>query len=172
MQDKEKLGAFLVERGVIFVEVKEEGAALHAAWEAWRKERGLKEAPFTSYLGCIPQKRTIVGRPNTPWPHILHEAGHLLAQAIPLSPKSEEIAWFGWEWAVVQHLDLCVREFLHDNKAYIINWDGPYAWREEVGDLKEEEAPLFFQERILEAQGLGVVDVNGVPLAHPNNLLQ
>jgi len=168
MTDKEKLLAFLAEKGVTFIEVKEEFAALRSVWEEWQ-EQGLKEAPFNSYLGIVPAKRAIVGRPTTPWPHILHEAGHLLAQAVPLASKEEEITWFGWEWAVVQHLHLSVLEFLQQNRDYGILWNGPYGYRDEVGVLRNaEEANSFFQERLQEAQSLGLVALDGTPLTCPN----
>jgi len=167
MTDKEKLWAFLAEKGVAFVEVQEEFAALRAVWEEWIA-RGIKEAPFTTYLGIVPAERSIVGRPSTPWPHILHEAGHLLTQAVPLAPKEEEITWFGWEWAVVQHLGLSQSEFLQENRDYGINWNGPDGYRDEVNQLKPHEVGTFFHERGQEAQSLGVVALDGTPLTCAN----
>lgn len=169
MTDKEKLLAFLAERGVSFIELPAHGYTRRLAWEEWKSERGLRAAPFTSFLGIAPALRAIVGCPNTHWSAILHEGGHLLASAEVLGPKEKEGDWFGWEWSVVQHLGLCAREFRIENRDYCINWNGPYGYRENIGDLLPiEEAPAFFQEKVMKAKQLGIVALNGTPLVHPN----
>jgi len=175
MTDKEKLLAFLAEKGVTYTTLVagwENGAACRSAWEEW-KAQGLKEAPFASFLGIVPATRTIVGCEKTPWPNILHESGHLLAAAEVLGPKDREADWLGWEWAVMRHLGLSRREFLFENRDYCINWTGAYGHRDTLGDLlPHEETDAFFRECLLTAQRLGVVALDGTPRVHPNRAAQ
>ncbi len=165
MTDKEKVIEFLGSLGLAYVEVQDQG--LHDAWQEWI-EAGVREAPFTSHLGILPKDMTIVGRPSTHWAGIIHEAGHLLCGATVLDRKEQEISWFGWEWAVTQHLGLPTDEFLHENRDYGISWDGPDGWREDVLHLRGSEVEAFFNMKVEEATRLGLVSADRRPLIHPS----
>lgn len=170
MTDKEKVVQFLAGLGLTYIEVPETFAALSAVWEEMTKDRGLREAPFTTYLGCIPDERAIVGRHHHHWASLIHEAGHLLCEPTVLDRKAQEIEWFGWEWAVVQYLDLPQDEFLKSNRDYGIDWHTPDGehYREEVGNLRAGEVEQFFGQKVETAKKLGLVLEDGTPVAHSN----
>lgn len=167
MTDKEKVVQFIVGMGLTYIELAEEGAALHAAWDEWCEDYGLRQAPFTAYLGIVPNERTIVARPHHHWTTLIHEAAHLLCERSVF--YGEEIGWFGWEWAVVQHLGLSREEFLRENRDYTISWEASdERWVEDVRDLRADEVDRFFNKKVAEAQRLGVVTEDGIPVAHEN----
>jgi hypothetical protein len=117
--DRRRLIAYLAtEFGVRVVE--------HEAAEAWRtlldeRPASWSEAPFTSHLGLVWDTFDIVATTETPWPHLLHEAGHLVATT-ERPDAAKEFTFFGWEMAVVEHLGLSMREFYEQNVEYGINW--------------------------------------------------
>jgi hypothetical protein len=118
-RDRRRLIAYLAtEFGVRVIEQE--------AAEAWRtlfdeRPASWSEAPFTSHLGVVWDKFEIVGTTETPWPHLLHEAGHLVATT-ERPDAAKEFTFFGWEMAVVEHLGLSMREFYDRNVEYGINW--------------------------------------------------
>ena len=118
-RDRRRLIAYLAtEFGVRVIE--------HDAAEAWRtmldeRPASWSEAPFASGLGCVWDKFEIVATTKTPWPHLLHEAGHLVATT-ERPDAAKEFTFFGWEMAVVEHLGLSMREFYDRNVEYGINW--------------------------------------------------
>jgi hypothetical protein len=97
------------------------------------KKEGISHAPFTSGLGIDRQKMEIHAVNNTPWGHLLHEAGHLLWG------MKDDISFIGWE------LDVCfthrmsmkaLRGSFHDYAVYWGVFDtvedldrNPRAWR-------------------------------------------
>jgi hypothetical protein len=116
-RDRRRLIAYLAtEFGVRVVERE-----ASTAWQWIHRPTGYSEAPFTSGLGCVWDKFEIVGTDETPWPHLLHEAGHLVATT-ERPDASKEFTFFGWEMAVVEHLGLSMREFYDRNVEYGINW--------------------------------------------------
>ena len=118
-RDRRRLIAYLAaEFGVRVVEQE--------AAEAWRtlfdeRPASWSEAPFTSHLGCVWDKFEIHTTPETPWPHLLHEAGHLVATT-ERPDAAKEFTFFGWEMAVVEHLGLSMWEFYDRSVEYGINW--------------------------------------------------
>jgi hypothetical protein len=91
------------------------------AWKWIHRPAGYSEAPFTSHLGVVWDKFEIHATTETPWPHLLHEAGHLVATT-ERPDAAKEFTFFGWEMAVVEHLGLSMREFYERNVEYGINW--------------------------------------------------
>lgn len=79
------------------------------------------EAPFTSGLGVVWDEFRIVATTETPWPHLLHEAGHLVATT-ERPDASKEFTFLGWEMAVVKHLGLSMKAFHESNAEYGICW--------------------------------------------------
>jgi hypothetical protein len=118
IRDRRRLIAYLAtEFGVRVIEHRERGwewhtrdAFPHFAW-----------APFTSHLAVVWDTFEIHATPETPWPHLLHEAGHLVATT-KRPDAAKEFTFFGWEMAVVEHLGLSMREFYERNVEYGINW--------------------------------------------------
>ena len=118
-RDRRRLIAYLAtEFGVRVIERE-----ASTAWRTLLDERpaSWSEAPFTSGLGCFWDKFEIIGTTETPWPHILHEAGHLVATT-ERPDAAKEFTFLGWEMAVVEHLGLSMREFYERNVEYGINW--------------------------------------------------
>jgi hypothetical protein len=118
-RDRRRLIAYLAaEFGVRVIEQE--------AAEAWRtlfdeRPASWSEAPFTSHLGVVWDKFEIHATNETPWPHLLHEAGHLVATT-ERPDAAKEFTFFGWEMAVVEHLGLSMREFYERNVEYGIDW--------------------------------------------------
>jgi hypothetical protein len=119
VRDRRRLIAYLAaEFGVRVIEQE--------AAEAWRtlfdeRPASWSEAPFTSHLGVVWDKFEIHATNETLWPHLLHEAGHLVATT-ERPDAAKEFTFFGWEMAVVEHLGLSMREFYERNVEYGINW--------------------------------------------------
>jgi hypothetical protein len=116
-RDRRRLIAYLGERFGVRVVEREASPA----WSWIHRPAGYSEAPFTSGLGVVWDKFEIVGTTETPWPHLLHEAGHLVATT-ERPDAAKEFTFFGWEMAVVEHLGLSAREFYDRNVEYGINW--------------------------------------------------
>ncbi len=116
-RDRRRLIAYLAtEFGVRVIERDAE-----IAWQWLHRPTGYSEAPFTSGLGVVWDTFDIITTPETPWPHLLHEAGHLVATT-ERPDAAKEFTFFGWEMAVVEHLGLSMREFYDRNVEYGINW--------------------------------------------------
>ena len=114
-RDRRRLIAYLAtEFGVRVIERE-----ASTAWRTLLDERpaSWSEAPFTSGLGCFWDKFEIIGTTETPWPHILHEAGHLVATT-ERPDAAKEFTFLGWEMAVVEHLGLSMKEFHRSNAEY------------------------------------------------------
>ena len=91
------------------------------AWKWIHRPAGYSEAPFTSGLGIVWDKFEIYATNETPWPHLLHEAGHIVATT-ERPDAAKEFTFFGWEMGVVEHLDLSMRTFYEQNAEYGVNW--------------------------------------------------
>lgn len=116
-RDRRRLIAYLAtEFGVRVIERE-----ASTAWQWINRPAAWSEAPFTSHLGCVWDKFEIVATTETPWPHLLHEAGHLVATT-KRPDAAKEFTFLGWEIAVVEHLSLSLREFYDRNVEYGINW--------------------------------------------------
>jgi hypothetical protein len=151
-RDRRRLIAYLATE--FGVRVVERDAA--TAWRSLLSERpaAWSEAPFTSHLGVVWDKFEIVGTDETPWPHLLHEAGHLVA-TLERPDAANEYKFFGWELGVVEHLGLSMREFYNRNAEYNVEWRGlstlaeiPFggkSWWKFVGEAQAESraAKLF-----------------------------
>jgi hypothetical protein len=117
-RDRRRLIAYLAtEFGVRVIEHRERG------WE-WHTRNTIPQfawAPFTNHLAVAWDAFEIHGTPETPWPHLLHETGHLVATT-ERPDTTKEFTFLGWEMAVVEHLGLSMREFHARNAEYGINW--------------------------------------------------
>jgi hypothetical protein len=129
LRDRRRLLAYLAtEFGVRVIE--------HDAAEAWRtllneRPASWSEAPFTSHLGCIWDRFEIIATTETPWPHLLHEAGHLVATT-ERPAAAKEFTFLGWEIGVVEHLGLSMKAFHASNAEYGVTFGQYY----EMGALK------------------------------------
>lgn len=134
----------------------------------WHKEEidGLKEAPFTVGLWLNMDKFEVHGSWNTPWAHILHEAGHLVATNKPLAAADEE-EFLGWEIAVIQYLKLSMLEWYENNREYGVNYSYlPDGYADELQDLRYGSRPFwqYVGARLHEAKELRLI-VQGEPAA-------
>jgi hypothetical protein len=128
-RDRRRLIAYLATK--FGVRVIEQEAA-----EAWRtlfdeRPASWSEAPFTSHLGVVWDKFEIHATTETPWPHLLHEAGHLVATT-ERPDAAKEFTFLGWEMAVVEHLGLSMKAFHASNAEYGVTFGQYY----EMGALK------------------------------------
>ncbi len=127
LRDRRRLIAYLAtEFGVRVIERE-----ASTAWQWQHRPAAWSEAPFTSGLGCVWDKFEIVGTTETPWPHLLHEAGHLVATT-ERPDAAKEFTFLGWEMAVVEHLGLSMKEFHRSNAEYGVTFGRYY----EMGALK------------------------------------
>jgi hypothetical protein len=116
-RDRRRLIAYLATKfGVRVIEIEES-----MRWPWGDQSVTLSVAPFTSHLGVVWDTFDIIATTETPWPHLLHEAGHLVATT-ERPDAAKEFTFFGWEMAVVEHLGLSMREFYDRNVEYGINW--------------------------------------------------
>lgn len=170
--DKQKLINYLKTLGVTHKKIT---SAVYAQmkYDAYKDQRPwedrLRFAPFTSGLGLIWNNKTIVSVPETPWPGILHEAGHLLAQKYPLDDRRNEVEdeFLGWEWAIVLKLGLDQQEFLRNNQDYGISWDNTENDGEFYSSMKDVPTDLisvYFAERLAWAKNVNIVSADGEPL--------
>ena len=149
-RDRRRLIAYLDrEFGVTVVERNAE-----TAWQWQHRPQNWSEAPFTSGLGVVWDKFEIVGTTETPWPHLLHEAGHLVATT-ERPDAAKEFTFLGWEMAVVEHLGLSLKEFHRSNAEYGVTFGQYYEmgaltfgskdWWKFVGEAQAESraARLF-----------------------------
>jgi hypothetical protein len=126
-RDRRRLTAYLAtEFGVRVIERE-----ASTAWQWINRPAAWSEAPFTSHLGCIWDKFEIVGTTETPWPHLLHEAGHLVATT-ERPDAAKEFTFLGWEIGVVEHLGLSMKAFHASNAEYGVTFGQYY----EMGALK------------------------------------
>lgn len=105
----------------------------HIAWRHMLTEKppSWSEAPFTSGLGVVWDEFKIIGTTETPWPHLLHEAGHLVATT-ERPDAAKEFTFLGWEMAVVEHLGLSMKAFYESNAEYGVT----FGQHNELGALK------------------------------------
>lgn len=161
---KEKLIAWLRGLGIRYTEVPSDEFK-----REWRWLPDFFDAPFTAGLGIHWPYREIVGVPETGWPGILHEAGHLVATDGRLD-TTNELVFLGWEWAVMRHLDLPEPEFLRSNKDYGIEWRHKDELYGCIGHLSANLDALqdCMSSLVRDAQKYGTVLDDGTPVAHPN----
>lgn len=150
LRDRRKLIAYLDRE--FGVTVKERDP--ETAWQWQFRPANWSEAPFTSGLGVVWDEFKIIATTETPWPHLLHEAGHLVATT-ERPDASNEAVFLGWELAVVEHLGLSMKAFHASNAEYGINWGdhtimetlkfGSKDWWKFVGERQAESraAKLF-----------------------------
>ena len=122
-RDRRRLIAYLATE--FGVRVVERDAA--EAWQTLFDERpaSWSEAPFTSHLGCVWDTFDIIATTETPWPHLLHEAGHLVATT-ERPDAAKEFTFLGWEMAVVEYLGLSMKEFHRSNAEYGVTFGRYY----------------------------------------------
>ena len=167
MSPKERLVAWLKGLGVAYEEVP--SAEFKKEWR-WLPD--FFDAPFTSGLGIHWPYQRIIGVPGTGWPAILHEAGHLVATDGNLK-TTNELVFLGWEWAVMQHLDLPQDEWLKSNSDYGIDGASADAGSEccdTIGHLAHNPQALqrVMAEMVSDAKRYGTITDDGTPVAHPN----
>lgn len=173
MDDKEKLIAYLRNLNVTFVEIDAHEYRELTRYELKDNaaETNFREAPFTSGIGLVWGPKTIYALPDVKWPHILHEAGHLLTEKYPVNDsrnKECEDSFFGWEWLIVKKLGLDKQAFLDANSEYSISWNGTAdddAFYSEVKDLTTPElVEGYFAQNIEYAKTLGIISADNEPL--------
>ena len=168
LRDRRKLIAYLDrEFGVTVVEVE-----AHIAWRHMLTEKppSWSEAPFTSGLGVVWDEFKIVATTETPWPHLLHEAGHLVATT-ERPDAAKEFTFLGWEMAVVEHLGLSMKEFHASNAEYGVTFAQYY----EMGALKfgSKDWWKFVGEAQATSRAAGLFHKFGtVPTALRSNVLR
>ena len=151
-RDRRRLIAYLNrEFGVTVVERDPE-----TAWQWQHRPANWSEAPFTSGLGVVWDEFKIIATTETPWPHLLHEAGHLVATT-ERPDAAKEFTFLGWEMAVVEYLGLSLKEFHRSNAEYGVSFGEHYEmgtltfkskdWWKFVGEAQatSREARLFHQ---------------------------
>jgi hypothetical protein len=120
-RDRRRLIAYLAtEFGVRVIERE-----ASTAWQWINRPASWSEAPFTSDLGCVWDKFEIIATTETPWPHLLHEAGHLVATT-ERPDAAKEFTFLGWEMAVVEHLGLSMKAFHASNAEYGVTFGQYY----------------------------------------------
>ena len=155
--------------GVRVIEHTDAGWFWQARGQTLLTNGRLTTAPFTDGLGVVWSDFEIHAMPSTPWAHLLHEAGHLVASNEP-PDSSNEYVFLGWELAVVEHLGLSMRDFHKDNASYGINWQdyiemdslvfGSKDWWKFVGEVqataraarlinKWDAQPFFLRTNVL-----------------------
>jgi hypothetical protein len=150
-RDRRRLIAYLATE--FGVRVIERDAA--TAWQWINRPAAWSEAPFTSHLGCVWDKFEIHATTETPWPHLLHEAGHLVATT-ERPDAAKEGTFLGWEMAVVEYLGLSMKEFHRSNAEYGVTFGRYYElgaltfgskdWWKFVGEAQADSraAKLFY----------------------------
>lgn len=90
-------------------------------WNRYRNEFRFYEAPFTNNLAIIWEEKKIVWKnKEPPWPHIIHEMGHLFACTDEEYPGSgeDENSFFGWEYLLAKKIKGSIEEWNNDNNDY------------------------------------------------------
>lgn len=138
-------------------------------WYRFLDKEALFEAPFTSNLAVNWKKKEIhYAGSIAPWPHLVHEAGHLLA-CRDTPEASDEYKFLGWEIAVVKHLGLSMKEWHKNNNDYGLDgWDYEGSSYAAIGNIPydSEAFDTFVDSHIEMAQKIGIVSNEGVPLVH------
>ena len=165
-RDRRRLIAYLAtEFGVRVVERE-----ASTAWQWIHRPTGYSEAPFTSGLGVVWDEFKIIGTTETPWPHLLHEAGHLVATT-ERPDASKEFTFLGWEMAVVEHLGLSMKAFHALNAEYGVTFGQYY----EMGALTfgSKDWWKFVGEAQATSRAAGLFHKYGtVPIALRRNVLR
>ena len=150
VRDRRRLIAYLDREFGVTVEERD----AETAWQWQHRPAEWSEAPFTSGLGVVWDEFKIIATTETSWPHLLHEAGHLVATT-ERPDAAKEFTFLGWEMAVVEHLGLSMKEFHRSNGEYGICWRdhncmdtiklGSKDWWKFVGEAQatSREAKLF-----------------------------
>lgn len=136
------------------------------------------DSPFTSYdLGIIWTEKKVVYTEKARlsgkmmWGHILHEMGHVFASTEE-PDRGNEFDFFGWEYAVVHHLQLDEVNWDKAQQDYCIEYSpgcsGVYYM--DYGQICRPGAPavhrtLFLAERLQEARKLGLLNDDFTPKA-------
>lgn len=118
----------------------------------WREDfndaDGIAMAPFTKGLGIHAERMEIHALMDTPWPSVLHEAGHLL-----WGTKDD----LGWEIDVCIHLGMSQKAWRIDNQGTGIGlWNGRF---EAISDFSKNPRQWrrFRQEKITESRQRGMI---------------
>ena len=150
VRDRRRLIAYLDREFGVTVEERD----AETAWQWQHRPAEWSEAPFTSGLGVVWDEFKIIATTETSWPHLLHEAGHLVATT-ERPDAAKEFTFLGWEMAVVEYLGLSLKEFHRSNGEYGICWRdhhcmdtiklGSKDWWKFVGEAQatSREAKLF-----------------------------
>ena len=123
MSPKARLVAWVEQQGIRFVHHR-----LHTDYLNAVEEHELAEAPFTSGIAVDWTEATIHiddSRGERPWPHLLHEAGHLLWEENRNPDHWRDTDFFGWEFSVVKQLNLPMSQFYKSNTDYGISFRSP-----------------------------------------------
>jgi hypothetical protein len=156
--DYDKVVEFLKTLGVEVVEVK----GHYNDWLSLTQRSNVHVAPFTGDLAVDWAKRKILFYGNKhPWPHLVHEAGHLLASKVT-PDNSNEISFLGWEVSVVKHLNLSMEYWVKNNSDYGID-EKLYA---DIGALARvpQDFEDYMKKHIDYAKKHKMVSEDGVPL--------
>lgn len=159
--DYDKVVEFLKTLGVEVVEV-----APRNQWWPNTQAASFREAPFTSNLGIdLKSYQILFAGAKHPWPHLVHEAGHLLATKLP-PENSKEISFLGWEISVVKHLSLSMDYWVKNNSDYSIQLERGSEFYDDIGHLArvKDDFDWYLNERIDYAKKNSMVSEDGVPL--------
>lgn len=131
-------------------------------------EKTLRQAPFTNDLAVNWEKRQIVySGDKHPWPHLVHEAGHLLATRFT-PENSNELHFLGWEMAFVQHLKLSMEYWHKNNSDYGIDQVIDSVRYNNIGSYPYDsiEFDQLVAHFVNDAKNRGIVTDSGIPLVH------
>lgn len=108
-------------------------------------------APFTQGLGIHADRMEIHALMDTPWPSVLHEAGHLL-----WGTKDDSV-FLGWEIDVCIHLGMSQKAWRVDNMDTGIGaWNGRFR-SIEYFSKNPRQWRRFRQEKITESRERGMI---------------
>lgn len=155
-----RLNVFATKHGVELKKVTKEDI-LSLERESAQKRTSAREynaAPFDNYLGINWDKKIVYYVDDVQWPAIIHELGHLLATK-KRPWECVEFDFFGWELAVVSEIGGSIDRWLESNHEYGV---GDY---EELGSLGTMRLFATLNERLVNAQKLGIIDEDGYPVS-------
>lgn len=154
---------YLTAQGIRFVEHR-----LQTDYQ-FALEDGVQKAPFVSgSLGIHWKEREIHTCGYIEWPHILHEAGHILCEPVhPNHKDSADNSFLGWEMAVVQHLGLSWMTWYKNNRDYGLCDEINGTFYDEIGSLKYEsdDFKCFTTLYLDDAKSRKLVAEDGTPLS-------
>ena len=157
MDAKGRLVAWLERQGVkVLLETPQPSSRGEAYLRQRRVTGTLQWAPFTSGLAINWARLIIVADPETPWPHILHEAGHLMATR-DHPRECKEFEFLAWEYMAARKLRLPMAQWWEGNHDYGVEG-------QDLGDLPIGQRRKLMRELLAVAKKRSLLDEHGSPL--------